>query len=646
MAVNVFELFAKIGLDTKEYEENLDKSEGKFKKFGTALGNGLKTAAKIGTAAIGTASAGIVALTKQAVESYAEYEQLIGGVETLYGSAYETVEEYAKGVGLSLEDAERSFEDYQNRQQDVLNNAANAYKTAGLSANEYMNTVNGFAASLTSSLGEYEWQAANYADMIVTDMADNANKMGTSMEAIQNAYSGFAKQNYTMLDNLKLGYGGTKEEMERLLRDAEKYAGYIEGSLDVSNFADVADAIHIVQEQMGITGTTAREAASTISGSTAMMKASWQNLLTGIADEEADFETLISNFVESVGTVADNILPRIEVALGGVGDLVANLVPIIVEEIPNLLESVLPGLIEAVTGLVTVLSTTLSENAPMLLQSALDLITSLGGALIENAPMLIDTVLSLVTQLATWIAENVGTFAESAITLIMGLANSLRESLPEMIPAIVSIITNLVTTLTDPNNLSTLLDATLAIILALADGLLAAFPDMIPALLEIIADIAEFLLDPETLESLVDAAWEIGKMLIEGIWEGVKNLGSWFSDKIKGWFGDTVEEVRDDQEIHSPSRKWARLIGKPAGQGVGVGAVEGLEEAEKLIQGEMDNMTASVTADVNSSYSKTAKSPTEQTNELLLALLDLFESGKAKMDVNNTRDLRRALTNG
>lgn len=178
MAVNVFELFAKIGLDTKEYEEKLGKSESKFKSFGKALGNGLKTAAKVGTAAIGTASTGIVALTKQAVESYAEYEQLIGGVETLYGSAYETVEEYAKGVGLSLKDAERSFEDYQNRQQDVLNNAANAYKTAGMSANEYMNTVNGFAASLTSSLGEYEWQAANYADMIVTDMADNANKMG------------------------------------------------------------------------------------------------------------------------------------------------------------------------------------------------------------------------------------------------------------------------------------------------------------------------------------------------------------------------------------------------------------------------------------------------------------------------------------
>lgn len=196
--MNVFELAAKISLDSSALESGLSSVGGKVKSAVSGI-------AKVGTAAVGVASAGVAALTKMSVDSYAEYEQLVGGVETLYGSAYNSVEEYAKGVGISVAEAEQSFEQYQNRQQDVLNNAANAYKTAGMSANEYMNTVNGFAASLTSSLGEYEWQAANYADMIVTDMADNANKMGTSMEAIQNAYSGFAKQNYTMLDNLKLG---------------------------------------------------------------------------------------------------------------------------------------------------------------------------------------------------------------------------------------------------------------------------------------------------------------------------------------------------------------------------------------------------------------------------------------------------------
>lgn len=188
--MNLFELFVKIGVD--------DQASDKISTLSSKLGNGLKTAAKIGTAAVTTAAAGITALTKAAVDNYAEYEQLIGGVETLYGAKYKTIEEYIEGTGAAAEYAEQTFAEYQKRQQAVLDNAANAYKTAGMSANEYMETVNGFAASLTSSLGEYEWQAASYADMIVSDMADNANKMGTSMEAIQNAYSGFAKQNYTI----------------------------------------------------------------------------------------------------------------------------------------------------------------------------------------------------------------------------------------------------------------------------------------------------------------------------------------------------------------------------------------------------------------------------------------------------------------
>ena len=195
--MNLFELFVKIGVD--------DQASQKLADISGKLGNALKTAAKIGAAAVGAAAAGITALTTAAVKNYAEYEQLIGGVETLYGSKYNNIEEYIKGTGAAAKYAEQTFAEYQKRQKTVLTNASNAYKTAGMSANEYMNTVNGFAASLTSSLGEHQWAAANYADMIVSDMADNANKMGTNMEMIQNAYAGFAKQNYTMLDNLKLG---------------------------------------------------------------------------------------------------------------------------------------------------------------------------------------------------------------------------------------------------------------------------------------------------------------------------------------------------------------------------------------------------------------------------------------------------------
>lgn len=677
-------MFAKLGLDTKDYENALGDAKTKTKKFGHALGEGLKVAGKVGVAAVSAASTAIVALTKQSIESYAEYEQLIGGVETLYGAKYSTIEEYIKGTGAAAEHAEQTFAVYQKRQQDVLNNASNAYKTAGMSANEYMNTVNGFAASLTSSLGEYEFQAASYADMIVSDMADNSNKMGTNLESIQNAYSGFAKQNFTMLDNLKLGYGGTKEEMERLLRDAEKIAGYKVGSLDISSFADVSEAIHIIQEDMGITGTTIKEAGRTISGSLSSMKAAWSNLITGIADESADFEGLVDNLVTSLvgdGTeqnlgVLGNIMPRIEVALGGIGDLIAKLAPYIVEEIPVLIEKVLPSMIEAVVGLVGTVGATISENAPMLLQSALDLISSLGGALIENAPMLIDTVLSLVTQLATWLSENAGSFAQAAVDLIVGLAGSLLTNLPQMIPAIVSIITEMVNVLTEPGNLALLIEAALAIVIAIAEGLILSLPEIVAACIDIITNIISVFTDEEQRKRVVDTSLELGKRLVEGLWEGVKAMAGWLKEKMFGWFDDLIGDVKNNQEIHSPSRLWARVIGKPMGQGVGVGAIEGLEESEAMIQDKIDTMaqnvesqTLRVTPKIETATASGAIAGVDfnalantsidgiasiaksvDYNALVGAslegigvLVDLFTSGNAKVGVDNTRDLRRAL---
>ncbi len=650
MAVNVFELFAKIGLDTKEYEENLGKSESKFKSFGKALGNGLKTAAKVGTAAIGTASAGIVALTKQAVESYAEYEQLVGGVETLFRGTQKSYAELSSEMsaqGKTLDEINAKWKEYNEGVYTVTQNAENAYKTAGMSANEYMETVTSFSASLIQSLGGDTAKAAEYANTAITDMSDNANKMGTDISMIQNAYQGFAKQNYTMLDNLKLGYGGTKEEMARLIEDAAKLKGLV--GADAALYANkgvngdlsiIIDSIHTVQTELGITGTTAREASETIAGSTAMMKASWQNLLTGIADEEADFETLISNFVGSVGTVAENILPRVEVALGGVGDLIANLLPIAVEGIGNMLETVVPSLIETAGEVINVLAVAFSDNAPYLIQSALDLLLVLGEGLLQNAPLLVDTVLSMIAELANWLFEYSYVFGEGAIDLIVALANMLVQNLPELIPSIIGMITEIVRVLTDPENLAVLLDAALSIILAIGESLVNSLPSLVTSLLDIIGYLVSFFTDDEQRQKIADTAWELGKRLVEGLWEGVKAMAGWLKDKLFGWFDNLIGDVKEDQEIHSPSRKWARVLGKPMGQGVGVGAVAGLEEAEKLIQGEMDNMTASVTADVNSSYSGAMKTPADQTNELLITLINLFESGKAKTNISNARDLR------
>ena len=319
--------------------KNMPDGESSGKKWSSGFKRGLAGMGKVAVAATAAAAAGIVALGKQAMDSYAEYEQLTGGVETLFKDSADTVMGYAE----------------------------NAYKTAGMSANAYMETVTGFSASLLQSLGNDTEQAARVADMAITDMADNANKMGSSMESIQNAYQGFAKQNYTMLDNLKLGYGGTKSEMERLLADAEKFSGI---HYDIESLGDVYEAIHVIQTEMGITGTTAKEAATTISGSVAAAKASWANLITGIADENADLDKLIDDFVDSVLIAGENLMPRVEQILKGVGSLVTKGA-----------EKLIPIAVDA-----------LIENAPMLAEAAVKLVIALASGLIRATPKLIAAI--------------------------------------------------------------------------------------------------------------------------------------------------------------------------------------------------------------------------------------------------------------
>ena len=271
-------------------------------KVGTTVANAAKTVGKVALAGTATVAAGITTLTKQAVSAYADHEQLVGGVETLFKDSADTVKDYAD----------------------------EAFKTAGLSANEYMETVTSFSASLLQSLEGDTAKAADVANQTIIDMSDNANKMGTDMAMIQNAYNGFAKQNYTMLDNLKLGYGGTKEEMSRLLEDATALSGV---EYDLSSFADITEAIHVIQTEMGIAGTTAAEASSTISGSLQSVKSSWQNLLVGIANEDSDLGGLIGNLTDSAVTFAENLIPRIGEALGGI----KNAVPIIAEKLAPIL---------------------------------------------------------------------------------------------------------------------------------------------------------------------------------------------------------------------------------------------------------------------------------------------------------------------
>lgn len=529
--MNVFDLYAKIALDRSEYENGLEDASEKTSSFADKLKTGLATAAKVGAAAIGAASTGIAALTKSSIDGYAEYEQLVGGVETLFKQSADVVQQYAD----------------------------NAYKTAGMSANEYMETVTSFSASLLQSLDGDTAAAAEKANLAITDMSDNANKMGTSMEMIQNAYNGFAKQNYTMLDNLKLGYGGTKEEMQRLLDDAEKLSGQ---KFDISSYGDIVDAIHVVQTEMGITGTTAKEASTTISGSVSSMKSAWQNLVTGISDENANLEQLLGNFVDSAITAAGNIAPRIEQVLSGIGMLGEKIAPVIAEGISAAVEKA-PEFLAAGANMIVSLGNALMEQSDLLIQNAFDLILVLADGLIQGVDGLASSAMELVDKLAMWVEEYSNVLADKAVTLITTLANAIIKNLPGLIVAAVRIIGSLATGLIE--NLPTLIKQVPTIIAELVNGFVEGLPDII----------------------------DVGKQIVSGLWEGIKSMGSWLGDKVGGFFGDMVDGVKDFLGIRSPSRVFAG-IGENMALGLGEGWDNEYGHISKNIKSSLDFGTASV----------------------------------------------------
>lgn len=378
-----------IVMGKNDVESYLGKLGGVAKGVGVAVAGGLAAA-----------SGAVVAIGKQAISSYADYEQLTGGVETLF----------------------------KDMADEVISNADIAYKTAGMSANGYMQTVTSFSASLLQSLGGDTEKAVSAADRAIIDMSDNANKMGTSMESIQNAYNGFAKQNYTMLDNLKLGYGGTKEEMGRLVQDAaklidvQKELGVAVDANDMS-FANIVNAISVVQKEMGIMGTTSAEASATISGSAGSMQAAWANLLTGIADDNANFDQLINNFVESTAAAAENLLPRIEVAIKGVGKLITGLAPVIAEALPQVIESVLPAVISGGASLIVALTKAVIASIPALgsaIKSALVIIAQelfgVSDEAIAGAGKIIDGAISALGDAFEWIKSKFQDVSQSVQT--------------------------------------------------------------------------------------------------------------------------------------------------------------------------------------------------------------------------------------
>lgn len=489
--MELFKIFGRIALKGQaETEDGLDSVAGKASGVGQALLKGIGTFAKWGAAAATAAATATAALVKSAVTAYSDYEQLVGGVETLFKDSASEVQKYA----------------------------ANAYQTAGLSANEYMETVTGFSASLLQSLDGDTKAAAEKANVAITDMSDNANKMGTSMESIQNAYQGFAKQNYTMLDNLKLGYGGTKEEMQRLLEDAEKLSGQ---KFDLSSYADIVDAIHVVQTEMGITGTTAKEAATTIQGSVNMTKAAWQNLVVGIADDTQDFDGLVNNFVESVTTAGNNILPRVEIALKGVGTLVEKLAPIVAKTVPNIVSTTLPSMIKAGTSMIRALLDGLLKAVPELIPCFKDIINQLIEVIVDNLPLIIEAAVTIAGAIVSGLVEALPDILTAGIQLIQSLAQGLTNGIPTILSTAITIVSKLASTYLE--NVPQLIQTGIQLLLGLVKGILQAVPQLLQELPGIITQMVENILSCipmiiecgiELLTSLVDALPQIIQSIV------------------------------------------------------------------------------------------------------------------------------------
>ena len=589
---------SELGEEAAKSGRQAQEASGGYTVFKNVLANLASSA--IGAAVNGLKNLGAAVLNvgKQAIEAYSENEQLVGGVQTLFKDSAGIVQDYAN----------------------------NAYKAAGMSANEYMDTVTSFTASLIQSLGGDTKAAAELGNTAVQDMSDNANKMGTDIGSIQQTYQSLARGNYAMLDNLKLGYGGTKAEMERLMADAEKLTGE---HYTFGDFGDTVKAIHAVQTQMGITGTTAKEASTTIEGSMNAMKASWQNLLAGMSDSGANMDGLIANLVDSVNTFASNIMPRIAPLINGmvtaavqllpqaVNMLTSQLLPLITAQIPSIVSGLsqvvqaivaaLPQIMSALTAALPQIVQALLTLLPQLIDAGMQMLTSLIQGITEALPTLIAMLPTIIQQAASVVLANLPLIIQAGVQLLLALVNGIVEALPQliqMLPGIVMQITDVLL-----NNLPLIITAGIQILIALIQGITQAIPQLVAMLPQIVVKIVRTLSAhlPEILSTglqmMVQLAagivrgignavsgarnvvsaivgalrqapgmvLDVGANIVRGVWEGISNSIGWLRDKVSGWVHGIMQDIKGFFGIHSPSRLMRDEVGKYLAEGIGVG---------------------------------------------------------------------------
>lgn len=536
--LELFKLFGSIGLKgveetkkgIKDTANTAKEESGKIEKAVNKTG---EIASKVGKAAIIGATAAATAIgtiTKFVIQHYAEYEQLVGGVETLFGAQGLSLKKYAQSIGQTVEQARGKYDQLIQAQTEVMNNAKVAYKTAGMSANDYMNTITSFAAALKQSTAN-ETEAAKVANQTVIDMADNANKMGTNMEDIQNAYQGFSKQNYTMLDNLKLGYGGTKSEMERLLQNAEKLTGI---HYDINNLSDVYNAIHEIQKNLGITGTTAKEAMKTIDGAMKMTKASWDNLLTGLADPKQAVGPLISEFAKSLGILAKNVTPKIKEVFNALPNALIQITPQLMNMIIDLAPSLILAAINLVAGLVGALPGVI---APIFSQlSSLigsGMIDKIGQSISSNMPTLISKGLDMLLQFSQAVLTYLPVLVGMGMKLIFYLVQGLMSALPTLISKVPTIIANLADAFS--NSAQTIFAWGVKIIAEIIKGLVMSIPSLI-------ANIPKIIYAIFAVWNAINW-WNLGKGLINGIKNGITSMGGSLTSTAKNLFESLKNSV-------------------------------------------------------------------------------------------------------
>lgn len=566
---NVGELKIALSFDNKAFDTSINEAETKASSFGAKLGNVGSAIAKTFAAATAAGAVAAGKIVADATKAFANYEQLVGGVETLFKDAAGTVQEYANV----------------------------AFETAGMSANDYMENVTSFSASLLQSLGGDAAAAAEIANQTIIDMSDNANKMGTDIERITDAYQGFAKQNYTMLDNLKLGYGGTKTEMERLLADATALSGI---EYDINSLNDVFEAIHVIQNELEITGTTALEASTTISGSLNALKAAWQNTLTGIAGGTDDFDGLITNLVSTVGTFAENVLPTITTALSGVSKLIEKLAPVLVKEMPKLVSSVLPSLLNAASQLVLGLVEALPELITTIINSIIEILPSILEQLINIIPTLLQSIVDAILQITLMLTEpeNLQMVLDAAVQLLMAIVNALPQILTALTQALPQILQNIVSFLLDPANLMQIIAAAVELFM----GIIKAMPQLVEMLMSSLGGVLSSIIGAidgwigpligaalkaagefigamlGALNGLINSVAEVGLNIVKGIWDGISGAAGWLWNQVTNFCSGILDAIKDFFGIHSPSRVFEDEVGAMLAEGIGVGFTVEMED--------------------------------------------------------------------